>query len=739
MTKTTNSSEHHGVAVEALAVFFFALGLFTLVSLAFFSSMVDIDTRGTMGNAGFFVSQSLGSSFGVLSFVFPLLMFYASYVIFRNQSAGRIYWKLFSAVLFLVSSTTLLGLAYGEGSAFGYAPAGGWLGFVISRELAENVSGTVGTCIVSAVMMFLSLLIMTETKLGRMAQIVRLALGRAAGGAGTLAAALRRAVPKPRPPRKPKTAKRPAAAGAQPPPAPAGKEPEPEEKASAEPQIVFTPPSPEKKAEVPEEPKSDWLDFSLPSFDLLDPKVETAVEIDKDAMYGKAALIEEKLADFGVKGNVVEIRPGPVITMFEYKPAAGIKINKIASLESDLAMGLKAISIRIIAPIPGKDVVGIEVPNESREMVTLRELFESDAFSDQKSMLTLGLGKDISGRSRYMNLQTAPHLMIAGTTGSGKSVLLNAAITSLLYRATPHELKFIMIDPKMLELSVYEDIPHLLHPVVTEPRKAVAALRWLVEEMDSRYAMLSEEGVRDIDSYNRSLESLETEERRQRWLPYVVVVIDELADLMMISPSDVRDAIIRLAQKARAAGIHIIVATQRPSADVVAGLVKANFPSRISFRVSSKVDSRIILDMGGAESLLGKGDMLVLGSGGSGLLRLQGAFISDDERKRVTDFLRDQGNPVYIREITQNEDDAGEGGVDEEEKDELYETALGIIAETGQASISMIQRRLKIGYNRAARIVEIMEKEGVVGPQGAAGKPREVYVDMINSGGEDTA
>ena len=383
--------------------------------------------------------------------------------------------------------------------------------------------------------------------------------------------------------------------------------------------------------------------------------------------------------------------------------------------------------------------MGIEVPNESREMVTLRELFESDAFSDQKSMLTLGLGKDISGRSRYMNLQTAPHLMIAGTTGSGKSVLLNAAITSLLYRATPHELKFIMIDPKMLELSVYEDIPHLLHPVVTEPRKAVAALRWLVDEMDSRYAMLSEEGVRDIDSYNRSLESLEIGEKQQRWLPYVVVVIDELADLMMISPSDVRDAIIRLAQKARAAGIHIIVATQRPSADVVAGLVKANFPSRISFRVSSKVDSRIILDMGGAESLLGKGDMLVLGSGGSGLLRLQGAFISDDERKRVTDFLRSQGNPVYIREITRNEDDSGEGNVAEDEKDELYQTALGIIAETGQASISMIQRRLKIGYNRAARIVEIMEKEGVVGPQGAAGKPREVYVDVINSGREDTA
>lgn len=735
MTKT---NETHGIAVEALAVLFFALGLFTLVSLAFFSSIVDVDTRGAMGNAGFFVSQSLGSSFGVLSFVFPLLMFYASYVIFRKQTAGRIYWKLFSAVLFLLSTTTLLGLAYAENPVFGYAPAGGWLGFLISRELTENVSGTVGTCILSAVTMFLSLLIMTETKLGRVAQIVRGASRGAVRSAAALAAAARRAVPKPRLTRKEKPARAPAPPSKAP-ETPVEKEPEPAGEASAEPQIVFTPPSPEKKAEAPEEPKSGWLDFSLPSFDLLDPKIETAVEIDKEAMYEKATLIEEKLADFGVKGGVVEIRPGPVITMFEYKPAAGIKINKIASLESDLAMGLKAISIRIIAPIPGKDVVGIEVPNESREMVTLRELFESDAFSEQKSMLTLGLGKDISGRSRYMNLQTAPHLMIAGTTGSGKSVLLNAAITSLLYRATPHELKFIMIDPKMLELSVYEDIPHLLHPVVTEPRKAVAALRWLVEEMDSRYAMLSEEGVRDIDSYNRSLERLEIEEKRQRWLPYVVVVIDELADLMMISPSDVRDAIIRLAQKARAAGIHIIVATQRPSADVVAGLVKANFPSRISFRVSSKVDSRIILDMGGAESLLGKGDMLVLGSGGSGLLRLQGAFISDDERKRVTDFLRDQGNPVYIREITQNEDDSGGGDVEEDEKDELYETALGIIAETGQASISMIQRRLKIGYNRAARIVEIMEKEGLVGPQGAAGKPREVYVDMINSGGEDTA
>lgn len=734
--------ETHGMTSEVLAVFFFAMGLFTFVSLVFFSSALDVNTKGAVGSAGLFVSQSLGSSFGILSFVFPLLMFHASYVIFRKQSETKIYWKLASTVALLLSSTTILGLAFGENSFFGYAPAGGWLGFLISRELAENVFGNLGTYMISIVTLFLAAIIMTETKLARVAEVfIRTSRG-ALEGAVSLAAALRRAIA---------TAKRPKKSGNAPSPRtetantkapvrrpPAKKKPVLKEESAAEPQIVFTSPSPEKKAETPRpEPVSDWSDFSLPSFDLLDPKLETEVEIDKDAMYVKSSMIEEKLADFKVKGKVVEIRPGPVVTMFEYRPAAGVKISKISELENDLAMGLKAISIRIIAPIPGKDVVGIEVPNESREIVVLRELFENAAFSAKKSMLTLALGKDISGKSHYMDLQKAPHLMIAGTTGSGKSVLLNAVIVSLLFRATPRELKFIMIDPKMLELSVYEDIPHLIHPVVTEPRKAVAALKWLVEEMDSRYAMLSEEGVRDIDSYNKRLESLDVEEKKERWLPYVVVVIDELADLMMVSKNDVTDSIIRLAQKARAAGIHIIVATQRPSTDVVKGLVKANFPARISFRVSSGTDSRIILDTGGAENLLGQGDMLVLGLGGGNLMRLQGAFISDDERKRVTDFLREQGKPVHIKEITRIDEDAG-GGVRDEDKDELYDTALGIVAEAGQASISMIQRRLNIGYNRAARIMEVMEMEGLVGPQGAAGKPREVYVDMINARGEST-
>ncbi|MGH7885201.1 MAG: DNA translocase FtsK, partial [Thermodesulfobacteriota bacterium] len=371
----------------------------------------------------------------------------------------------------------------------------------------------------------------------------------------------------------------------------------------------------------------------------------------------------------------------------------------------------------------------IEVPNAKRETVVLRELLEDSEFNRRESILTLALGKDISGKPFYMNLRTGPHLMIAGTTGSGKSVLLNAVLTSLLYKASPNELKFIMIDPKMLELSIYEDIPHLLHPVVTEPKKAAAALRWAVDEMESRYKLLSEYGVRDIESHNKSLEKLSQQEKWERWLPYIVIVLDELADLMMVAPNEIKESITRLSQKARAAGIHIIVATQRPSVDVVAGLLKANFPARISFLVSSKVDSRIILDTGGAECLLGKGDMLFLQPGTSSLVRLQGALISDKERELITDYLREQGKPEYIEEITfiqDSEDDAAFN----DEKDELYETALRIIAETKQASISMLQRRLKIGYNRSARIVEIMEKEGLIGPQESAGKPREVYIDL---------
>jgi S-DNA-T family DNA segregation ATPase FtsK/SpoIIIE len=392
-------------------------------------------------------------------------------------------------------------------------------------------------------------------------------------------------------------------------------------------------------------------------------------------------------------------------------------------------MGLSALSIRIIAPIPGRDVIGIEVPNTQRETVVLRELLESSEFINSRSMLTLALGKDISGIPFYMDLRRAPHLMIAGTTGSGKSVFLHTVLASMLFKATPYELKFIMIDPKMLELSIYEDIPHLLHPVVTNPKEAAAALRWAVKEMELRYKLMSEVSVRDIESYNSYIAKSDSRGNDQNSLPYIVIIIDELADLMMIAPTEIRESITRLSQMARAAGIHLIVATQRPSVDIVAGLIKANFPARISFLVSSRVDSRIILDSTGAEQLLGKGDMLFLQPGTSKLLRIQGALISDEERESITEFLKSQAKPEYNQEITKIEESDTQPEI-EEEKDELYFEALRIIAETRQASISMLQRKLKIGYNRAARIVEIMEKEGVIGQQESAGKPREVFIDI---------
>ena len=464
-----------------------------------------------------------------------------------------------------------------------------------------------------------------------------------------------------------------------------------------------------------------FKNFILPPLSLLDEPKDQPISYDKEKALDKARKIEEKLSNFGISGQITEIKPGPVITMYEYRPEAGTKINKISSLSNDLAMSLKATRIRIIAPIPGKDVIGIEVPNEIREIVYLKELLSKEQFIKNHSPINLSLGKDISGVPLFTDLKTAPHLMIAGTTGSGKSVFLHSIITSMLYKATPKELKFIMIDPKMLELSGYEEIPHLLHPVVTNPKKASAALKWAVKEMETRYKLLSDVGVRDIDSYNKKIDSAGT-------LPFIVIIIDELADLMFVAPNEIKESITRLSQMARAAGIHLIVASQRPSADVVAGLIKANFPARISFSVSSKVDSRIILDASGAEELLGKGDMLLL-QPPNNLIRIQGAIISDKERENISSYLKNQAPPDYNSDITKGyqEDEETQGTINYE-KDALYEEALDIVKQTKLASISMVQRRLKIGYNRAANIIEMMEREGIVGEQESAGKPRKVFL-----------
>lgn len=752
-----NSSDN--LIRELLSAFLFSLGIFSALSLIFYSSGTDQGVQSAMGQIGDFISQILGQAFGVCAFVVPVVLFYSSVVVFLNRAGNSLYRKAIASFIFLLAIMTFLGLAYVDTDFLGYNPAGGWIGNSLATILRDSIAGTVGSYLIVTILFLLSLIIISTLSLTKLVDVIgkwsMYIFGNVYSGARLLArkskdsaARVKQLYAKSRA----ETVEEPMTSDNTNPSITLNGKQSPadeiinEDVIILEDEIVTEYTTQQAAADgdqpqiVVEEPKLKGLeeffpkkeslheDYQLPSTDLLDAKMDSGIQVDRTAVYDKAKLIEDKLEDFGVKGKVTEIRPGPVITMFEYKPAPGIKINKIAALENDLAMGLSAVSIRIIAPIPGKDVIGIEVPNAKRELVVLREMLEDPEFTKSDSVLTLALGKDIAGLSFYMDLRRAPHLMIAGTTGSGKSVLLNAIITSMLYKASPRELKFIMIDPKMLELSVYEDIPHLLHPVVTDPKKAAAALRWAVMEMDNRYQILSDEGVRDIESYNKNLMKQNDEDKWEKFLPYIVIVLDELADLMMVSGNEIKDSVTRLAQKARAAGIHLIVATQRPSADVVAGLIKANFPARISFLVFSKIDSRIILDAGGAERLLGKGDMLFLEPGTSNLVRLQGALISDEEREGITDFVKSQGQPHYNEEITFVVD-TEDSEDDDDEKDELYFKALKTVAESGQASISMLQRKLKIGYNRAARIVELMEKEGIVGPQEVAGKPREVYID----------
>jgi DNA segregation ATPase FtsK/SpoIIIE, S-DNA-T family len=487
----------------------------------------------------------------------------------------------------------------------------------------------------------------------------------------------------------------------------------------------------------------------LPPLSILNEPPPKAPGYSTEALEGMSRLVEMKLADFGVEVQVVAVKPGPVVTRFELDPAAGVKVAKITSLAKDIARALSAVSVRVVEVIPGKSYVGLEIPNESRDMVTLGEILRSRVFEEMKSPLTLALGKDISGKAVVADLASMPHLMIAGTTGSGKSVGINAMILSLLYKSKPEQVRLIMIDPKMLELSVYEGIPHLLAPVVTDMKEAANALRWAVAEMERRYQLMATMKVRNISGYNRKVRDAKkageplldplfkpnetyanNEPQPLDELPQIVVVIDELADMMMIVGKKVEELIARLAQKARAAGIHMMIATQRPSVDVITGLIKANIPCRIAFQVSARVDSRTILDQGGAESLLGHGDMLFLPSGIPAPIRVHGAYVADEEVIAVTEYLKAAGAPVYIEEVTTGPSTplagiSGEPTDGDDESDPLYDQAVRIVTETRKASISGVQRRLKIGYNRAARLVETMEAAGIVGELQSNGQ-REV-------------
>ncbi|WP_225410059.1 FtsK/SpoIIIE family DNA translocase [Stigmatella hybrida] len=570
-----------------------------------------------------------------------------------------------------------------------------------------------------------------------------------------------------------------------------------------EPKAPPKPTSPKKRDVEEFEFVGGRKSFSLPPLSVLECDLKERTALDKDTFLVTAEKLRAKLADFGIQGEVVEIRPGPVVTMYEFLPGPGIKVSKIASLSDDLAMAMEAMRVRIVAPIPGKGVVGIEVPNKDRETVYLKEIAEQDAFQKSQSKLTMCMGKDIEGMPYVLDLAKAPHLLIAGTTGSGKSVAVNSMIMSILLKSTPEEVRFIMVDPKMLELSVYEGIPHLLLPVVTDPKKAALALRWAVEEMERRYQLLSEAGVRNIAGYNKFVESSATEvkpekaaeekkpakakkvlvvdgtassdgpgvaapkddledmreaveseedvpevqaeaeedaaveesapeaapeKKELKKLPYLVVIIDELADLMMVASREVETYVARLAQMARASGIHLMVATQRPSTDVVTGVIKANFPTRVSFMLRSKPDSMTILGTVGSEALLGMGDMLIMPPTSAHLQRVHGAYVSETEIKRAVDHLKAQGKPVFDESILKPRDEDTEGGGEEDElSDELYDQALATVSEMRAVSISMLQRKMRIGYNRAARMIERMEREGVVGPADGA-KPREVLL-----------
>ncbi|MHB8056480.1 MAG: DNA translocase FtsK [Desulfuromonadaceae bacterium] len=766
------TKELQGMGLGTIGVFILLAFLTynsTDVSWNSYSSVEGIHNLG--GRMGAQIADLFFISFGLASYLIPLALLYMAYTLFRFKEIRLRSYKLAAAFVLLFSLATLLAFFRDKIIVLDQVVAtGGAVGVLMSRAL----KGTVG--VTGGLLLLLPLLAASIMILSKFSFI--LFAGWWLENFKHKWAAWRKRSAQTRDEQNRAKAKKeglPAAAAAAsgpvikpmapPPPRPnilkKEKEKKKEDSKTAAVQETF------------EFIKAEG-DFHTPPFSLLDVPPPTEKTLDRDALTMNARLLEKKLKDYNIDGEVVEICPGPVITMYEYAPAPGIKISKIAGLTDDLTMALQAMSIRIVAPIPGKGVVGIEVPNRDRDMVFLREIFNCEHFSHSKMKLPLALGKDIAGLPVVTDLAKAPHLLVAGSTGSGKSVSINTMILSLLYTSTPKDVRMIMVDPKMLEFSMYEGIPHLLLPVVTDPKKASLALKWAVNEMERRYQLLSDKGVRNIDSYNKKLagELLEQEELgalsdaeiieeleeiveegeenedaidpipfvvddgdalEHSHLPYIVVIVDELADLMMVAGREVEEHIARLAQKARASGIHLILATQRPSVDVITGLIKANLPSRISFQVTSKVDSRTILDTNGAESLLGNGDMLYMPPGSSRLQRIHGAFVSDAEVQRVVDFLKKQGKPVYEKSILEMKDSDEKGSSDDEVQDERWEDALRLVAETKQASISMVQRRLRIGYNRAARIVEMMESEGMVAMSDGTSKPREVYLDIIHA------
>jgi S-DNA-T family DNA segregation ATPase FtsK/SpoIIIE len=759
---------------EVIAIACAALAIFFL--LAFSSYRADEPQANQMGLIGYVLADIFRPMFGRMCYMLPCVLLYTAAILLRLLSFPAPVAQSVACFVFSLASAAFLALGSDDGRHV--AEAGGWVGGFLAVHLRAGLA-RLGSYLALTPVILVSFMVMA-----------RISLRWAAEAASTQAVELftrswekLQSMPSilSRFARQPAEAPEPPSTTAR----PQRKELAPkkilpvytltdeeEEEESLPPIIISRPPPPEpSKSRTPKpaptrasiEAVGSGKPYVLPSVSLLDPPVRLAVKVDEEALHASSRILESKLADFGVEGKVVAVRPGPVITTYEFEPAPGVKVSRVTSLVDDLQMALRAVSVRILAPIRGQAVVGIEVSNPRREKVCLREIIDSTGFQQTDSPLTLALGKDTIGNAIVADLARMPHMLVAGATGMGKSVSLNAMIMSLLFRASPRDCRFIMIDPKMLELSLYEDLPHQLAPVITNPKEAGAALQEVVRRMEHRYRLLKDKGVRNVAAYNRLVETgnaaadgiikltqvieegEEDEElprmpkevpngmvlNHQR-LPYLVVIVDELADLMLTVGRDIEEPITRLAQMGRAAGIHLILATQRPSVDVITGIIKANFPARVSFKVSSRVDSRTILDAIGAERLLGEGDMLFLPPGSTDLQRLHGAFVSEAEIQKAVNAIKKQGKPVYdaefiaVIERSQQSDKGGEGGAGDEDFDELYEQARELVMESRQASISWLQRRLRVGYNRAARMIERMEREGLIAPSAEAGKPREV-------------
>jgi S-DNA-T family DNA segregation ATPase FtsK/SpoIIIE len=684
------------------------------------------------GKIGANISDGLLQSFGYAAWILILPLLILGWKLIRGREILSPYWRATGLILIVASTCTAFQLASWLPHSQAFHP-GGAIGVLLQNLLVPNLN-RVGTAIVVSGTFLLGLLAATSFSFQGM-------FARLSGEKEAPAPSLWQRFQNWRENRRHLRAVvniKPAAAPVQ------DFAPRPVPVAAPSPPVVQPKLQPTAKPAEPKpvqpEPPGRGQKFVLPSIDFLGIPKES-FGVDESELQERARQLQEKCAEFDVRGAVAQIQPGPVVTTFEFKPDAGVKYSRITSLVDDLCLGIKATSIRIDR-IPGKATVGMEVPNSRRETIMLREVIESDAFRKFPSKLALALGKEINGNVYVTDLARMPHLLIAGATGAGKSVGLNCMITSILYKATPAEVRFILIDPKRLELGVYAAIPHLLTPIVTDPKEAANALRWATNEMESRYRRLALRGVRNIDQYNaliastgRQLSLLDGEEsdgEPDRQLPYLVLVIDELADLMMVSSREVEESISRLAAMARAVGIHLILATQRPSVDVITGVIKANFPCRIAFKVATKVDSRTIIDSNGAEQLLGNGDMLFIPPGSARLIRIHGAYLTEQETESIVTHLRKQGRPSYDESVlTYGQEEVDEAGnpIEDAGNDSLYNDAVRIVVSEGRASTSLLQRRLSIGYGRAAKLIDAMHQNNLVGPADGS-KPREVLVGM---------